>query len=362
MAFLSVGFPGLGLERFSVRRNLFSLEFFSLSLYGALIAAGFLLAVVYCMRRAGEFHLSQDEIIDMLICAVPAAVVGARLFYCVFNWSYYSRNLLRVFYVWEGGLAIYGAVIGALTAAGLYCRVKRIHIGAMFDLGALGLLIGQAVGRWGNLFNVEVYGVSTSLPWRMAIYETASPYAVYNPPIMVHPLFLYESLWNALGFVLLHFLSKKARRFNGQIFLCYAAWYGIGRGFMEGLRDPEYILDMFGDAVMVNQVLAFVSGMAALLALGYLLIFRNHDPDRMAAWTAARDARIAAKAGEKAGAAPKDGEDGDGNGTGNLADIDPEDYTPRSLGGGEDDTDDEKEGADDGGSDGRDGGGEDGQG
>jgi phosphatidylglycerol:prolipoprotein diacylglycerol transferase len=326
MTFLSIGFPGLGLERFSIGRHLFTVGSFGLSIYGTLIAAGFLIAVFYCMRRSKDFAISHDEIIDMLICAVPAAIVGARLYYCIFNWTYYSQNLSKIFSITEGGLAIYGAVIGALLAAGIYCRVRRIHIGAMFDIGALGLLIGQAIGRWGNLFNVEVYGVETTLPWRMAIYET--PFARFSSPLMVHPLFLYESLWNILGFVLLHILSKKARKFNGQLFLCYIAWYGVGRGLMEGLRDPEYILDMLGDTVAVSQVLAFVSAVAALLALGYLLIFRNHEPSGLTAWTAARDARLVSK-GKKTDTAEAD-EAGTG---GDLADINPDDYTPRPLDG-----------------------------
>ena len=323
MAFLSIGFPGLGLERFSVSRELFSLGSFSLSLYGTLIAVGFIAAVVYCMWRAKDFCISQDEIIDMLICAVPSAVVGARLFYCVFNWTYYSKHLIQILYVWEGGLAVYGSIIGALLGAGIYCRAKRIHVGAMFDLGAMGLLIGQAVGRWGNFFNIEIYGVSTALPWRMAVYQTHSK--MFIPPLEVHPLFLYESLWNILGFVLLHFLFRKSRKFNGQVFLCYIAWYGLGRGFMEGLRAPEYILDMFGDAIAVNQLLAFVSAAAALLALGYLLIFRSHDPENLTAWTAARDAHLESK-GKAAGGGGEPELSGD-----SLVDIDPDDYTPRPL-------------------------------
>ena len=327
MAFLSIGFPGLGLEQFSLNRTLFTVGRFGLSWYGLIIAAGFLAAVMYALRRVKEFNLTQDEIIDMLICAVPAAVVGARLYYCLFNWSQYRNNLTGVFKITEGGLAIYGGVIGAFIAAGIFCRVRRIHAGAMFDIGALGLLIGQAAGRWGNFFNIEVYGVETSLPWRMTIYDNF--YSKFVMPISVHPLFLYESLWNILGFALLHLMSKKYRKFNGQIFLCYVAWYGLGRGFMESLRSPEYILSVFGGSVAVSQLLAFVSAALALLTLGYLLIFRNHEPETMAAWVAARDAWRETKADRK----EESGEDTENSDSeeDNIADIDPEDYTPRSL-------------------------------
>lgn len=276
-----IGFPGLGIEKLTLSKTLFTIGGFGLTWYGIIIAAGFLVAVLYSLKRSKEFHITQDELIDVLIFAVPSAVIGARLLYCLSEWDYFSQEPLAILRITDGGLSIYGGVIGALTAAGLFCWVRHIHVGAVYDIGALGLLIGQTIGRWGNLPNVEVYGKVTELPWRMRVYQTVSSYTE------VHPLFLYESLWNALGFVLLHFLSKK-RKFNGQIFLCYAAWYGLGRGLMESLRDPYYVMRLF-DTIAISQMIAFVSAVLALLALAYMLIFKTHEPENLTRWVTERE-------------------------------------------------------------------------
>lgn len=277
-----IGFPGLGIEKITLSKTLFTIGSFGLTWYGVIIAAGFLTAVLYCLKRSKEFNLTQDEIIDMLIFAVPSAVVGARLLYCISYWEDFENDVFGVFRIMDGGLSIFGGIIGALIAAGLFCWVRHIHAGAMFDIGALGLLIGQTIGRWGNLPNVEVYGKLTDLPWRMRVYRTVSNYTE------VHPLFLYESLWNALGFVLIHFLSKK-RKFNGQVFLCYLAWYGLGRGVMESLRDPYYIMTI-GENIHLSQLIAFISAVLALLALGYMLIFKSNEPAALTRWVDTREA------------------------------------------------------------------------
>jgi phosphatidylglycerol:prolipoprotein diacylglycerol transferase len=188
----------------------------------------------------------------------------------VFNWGEFSGDWTRVFRIWEGGIAIYGAVIGAALTVLIGCRIKKISVPAMLDLMSLGFLIGQAVGRWGNFVNGEVYGQATDVPWRMSVNGYA-----------VHPLFLYESLWCALGFALLHFLSKK-RVFNGQIFLGYVAWYGLGRGVLEGMRDDQFILMLFNTPLRVSQVLGFASCVLALGTLFFLSVFRRHDPKAIA--------------------------------------------------------------------------------
>ncbi|MDR0248039.1 MAG: prolipoprotein diacylglyceryl transferase [Oscillospiraceae bacterium] len=297
-----VGFPGFGIGDFGINSEIFRIGSFALNWYGLIIAAGFLLAVVYCLPRTKQFAIRQDEFTDMLIFAVPAAIVGARLYYCAFNWGDYKNDLLGIFRVREGGLAIYGAIIGAVLACGVFCWVKRMHAGAVLDLCALGLLIGQAVGRWGNFFNVEVYGKETGLPWRMSV---VNGWGVKVGE--VHPLFLYEFFWNAAGFLLLHLLSKK-RRFNGQLFMLYIAWYGIGRGLMEGLRDETYILRI-GDNIAVSQLLAYLSAVAALLLLGYNLIFKQHDPEDIGLWAEKREAFFAEKAKEKESGALEGEED-----------------------------------------------------
>lgn len=223
--------------------------------YGVLIAFGFLLAVIYCNRRCAQFGVTQDQILDMLICAVPASIVCARAYYCLFYWELFADDPISCLYIWNGGIAIYGAVIGAAAAAVLYCRIKKVPLGAMLDVGALGLLIGQCIGRWGNFMNREAFGGETASALRMGLIDINGKLAYY------HPTFLYESVWNLLGFVLLHFYSKK-RKFDGELFWLYVAWYGFGRGWIEGLRTDSLML--FATGIRVSQLLGFVSCAAAL--------------------------------------------------------------------------------------------------
>lgn len=255
-----ISFPMFG-EGFSVNPSM-SFSFLGLTLhwYGLIIAVGFLLAVIYAMRRSPNFGLTEDNIIDMLIYSVPLAVVGARLYYVLFNFSLYRDNLADVFKTWNGGLAIYGAVIGAMLGLLLYGRVKKTPIGAYMDVGALGLLIGQLVGRWGNFMNREAFGRETDIFCRMGLTDAA------GNTLYVHPTFLYESLWNLLGLLLLHLFSKsKKYRYNGQIFAMYVAWYGFGRMLIEGLRTDS--LYLFQTGLRVSQILG---GLSAFLALAFL--------------------------------------------------------------------------------------------
>ena len=223
--------------------------------YGLVIALGFLLAVIYGNKRAKQFGITEDNLISMLLCAVPAAIVFARAYYCIFNWSAFADDPVSCLYIWEGGIAIYGGVIGAVLAAYLYCKFAKVRFGAMADLGGLGLLIGQSAGRWGNFFNREAFGGPTDNFLRMGLYDYAGNLEYY------HPTFLYESLWNMIGFVVLHFLSKK-RKFDGEIFCLYIAWYGFGRFFIEGLRTDS--LYLFDTGLRVSQLLAVVSCLLAL--------------------------------------------------------------------------------------------------
>jgi phosphatidylglycerol:prolipoprotein diacylglycerol transferase len=268
-----IGFPGIGLE---FERNPAIIRFtdsYAIMWYGVIIVVGFLLAVVYCMRQIKHFGLKQDELYDMLYLAIPAGIIGSRLYYVAFNWDDFRSEPLRILYTWQGGMTIHGAIIGSVTAAALFCWVRRINIGAMLDIGAMGLLIGQAVGRWGNFVNGEVYGQPTTLPWRMRVYGQE-----------VHPLFLYESLWNILGLVLLRLIMKK-RKYNGQMFTVYVAWYGLGRGMMEGMRSAEFNL-MAGNW-MISQAVAVASCIIALALLFFMTLFRKHPP--LLEWTAERD-------------------------------------------------------------------------
>lgn len=273
----TVSFPGLGLE-FQLNRVAFHLGSWPVYWYGIIIAAGFLLAVVFCSRKAPQFGIRQDDIIDMLFFAVPLSIIGARLYYIIFYLDLYRRedgslDFGAMVRIWDGGLAIYGGVIAAVITLFVFCKVRKIKFLAFADLGVFGLLIGQMIGRWGNFVNIEAYGGPTDLPWRMGIYQYVDGVRQYAE---VHPTFLYESLWNLVGLGLLILIAKKWRKFDGQMFLSYFAWYGVGRGFIEGLRTDS--LYFFNTPIRVSQVFGFTTAAVSIVLLIVLLGFRKHDP------------------------------------------------------------------------------------
>ena len=264
----AIAFPGLGIE---LNPPLgFTIGSLGIRFYGIIIALGLMLAVWYGMKRCNQFGLKQDDILDGVLGVVPVAIIFARLYYCVFAWHEFSADPISVLYIWKGGIAIYGAVIGATLGVVAFCLIKKVKLGAVLDLVALGFLIGQSVGRWGNFFNREAYGAVTDTFLRMEIYglETGSR-ACY------HPTFLYESLWNLAGFIGLHFLSKK-RQYDGQIALGYAAWYGLGRTFIEGLRTDS----LYWGTMRVSQVLAAVTCFAAVAVLLFMAM-KKHDKEKL---------------------------------------------------------------------------------
>ena len=292
----TISFPGLGLS-FNPSRVAFSIGSKPIYWYGIIIAAGFLFAVWYALKRADQFGLTQDNIIDMLICAVPLAIIGARAYYCLFSWNLYKDDPIRVLYIWEGGLAIYGGVIGAAIGLFLYTKVKKVKTSAMLDIGGLGLLIGQSIGRWGNFMNREAFGAQTNSFLRMGLTD-ANGVTIY-----VHPTFLYESVWNAIGLLILHFYSKR-RKFDGQIFLMYLGWYGLGRMFIEGLRTDS--LYVGASNLRVSQLLAGICFLGVVIFLVYDKIFREHDPEELYVRQVAR--RKAAEAAEAEEATPETAE------------------------------------------------------
>jgi phosphatidylglycerol:prolipoprotein diacylglycerol transferase len=264
-----ITFPGLGNWKFYIPTDVFSVGNFRITWYGLLIAIGLVLAMFYAMKRAKDFKITVDDLTDVLIFSLIFAIVGARLYYVVFdpNRSVDYKSFLDVISLWNGGLAIYGGFIGAFVTAYIVCRIKKISVGSMFDIAALGFLIGQAIGRWGNFVNQEAYGsITTKLPWRMGIIDANIYDSTFGKLITVNPCFLYESLWCVLGFILLHIYSKKHRKFNGEIFLMYVMWYGFGRFFIEGLRTDSL---MIGATVKVSQLLAAVLFVAALIIYIY---------------------------------------------------------------------------------------------
>ena len=206
----TVSFPGLGLE-FQLNRVAFHVGSWPVYWYGIIIAAGFLLAVMYCSRQAPKFGIRQDDIIDMLFFAVPLSIIGARVYYIIFYPELYRRadgswDFGAMVRIWDGGLAIYGGVIMAVLTLLVFCKVRKIRFLAFADLGSFGLLIGQMIGRWGNFVNIEAHGGPTDLPWRMGIYQYVDGTRQY---MEVHPTFLYESLWNLVGLLLLIQVARR---------------------------------------------------------------------------------------------------------------------------------------------------------
>ena len=246
----------------------------SIHLYGLLIGLGLMLAVLYGWRRSKQFGIKTDDITDGVLWVVPFAILCARAYYCIFAWDQFADDPISVLYIWNGGLAIYGGVIGAVIGVAVFCYFKKIKLPALLDLVLLGFLIGQSIGRWGNFFNREAYGAETDIFIRMGLFKDADG-NYSNVMHYFHPTFLYESLWNAAGFVMLHFLSKK-RQYDGQIALGYALWYGLGRTMIEGLRTDSLML---GD-LRVSQILAGVTAIAAAVAL-FVLSTKKHDPEKL---------------------------------------------------------------------------------
>ena len=260
--YTNISFPSLGIDIDPKRA--FSLGPVSIHMYGLIIAFGLFLAVVYSMRRAKQFGVTEDHILDGVLWVTPFAFICARAYYCIFQWEeLYASNPISVFYIWEGGIAIYGGVLGAVAGIIVFCRIKKISLGAALDLVLLGFLIGQSIGRWGNFFNREAFGAETDTWLRMGLLDPVTGVVTYH-----HPTFLYESLWNALGFVILHFLSKR-REYDGQIALGYVVWYGLGRTFIEGLRTDSLYIP--GTQLRVSQVLAAVSCLIAVAVLVYFM-------------------------------------------------------------------------------------------
>ncbi len=260
---------------------------FTIRWYGAIIAFGFLLAVLFGGRMAYKWKISIDKMLDVLIYGTIFAIIGARLYYCIFKWDSYKDNPLDIFAIWEGGLAIYGGIIGGIAAAYIVCKIRKMNFWNLMDMVAMSLLIGQGIGRWGNFANQEAFGTNTDLPWGMwsskvstyisaHMSEFEASGIVMDPNKAVHPTFLYESIWCLLGFFVLFAICKKARLFSGQIFLCYGVWYGIERAVVEGLRtDSLYIT---GTTIRVSQLISAVLAVVCFTLLIALVAKYKKNP------------------------------------------------------------------------------------
>lgn len=271
-----ISFPMLG-EAFSLNPSgtytLFGRTFYW---YGAIIGLGFLLGVLYCMRRGPkEFGMSTDILTDAILIGLPAGLIGARLYYVFCHWNnYVGDSVLSTLWnwckIWEGGTAIPGGLILMVLCIWIYARKKKIPLGAILDVVVFGLLIGQIIGRWSNFMNREYIGETTKIFCRMGLTKDGTT-------VYVHPLFLYESLWNLIGFLALHIWSKKGlRKYDGQATLLYVFWYGLIRFLLEPLRTSPLLIP--GTQLRASQVLM---GTLALGALVWLIIEsrRLHFPN-----------------------------------------------------------------------------------
>ena len=233
--------------------------------YGVLIVIGVVLAYLYAMRRATkDFGLVKERVFDVVFAAIIGGFTCARIYFCVFtelkNPGTYT-SVIEVFTkIRDGGLAIYGGVIGAFLVGFVFCKLRKVNFFAMADLASLGFLIGQTIGRWGNFINQEAYGEVCSPDWVFGMSGSKIATEV-EAGALVHPCFLYESVWCLVGFVLLHFYSKKLRTFDGEITLMYVAWYGLGRFFIEGLRTDS----LYAGSLRISQIVAGASFVAGLI-------------------------------------------------------------------------------------------------
>ncbi|MBR5438349.1 MAG: prolipoprotein diacylglyceryl transferase [Clostridia bacterium] len=280
-----VKFAGIAAE-FEVSKVL-NLGFTQVRWYGAIIAFGFLLAVLLGGRIAHMWKVNLDKMIDILLFGTVGGIIGARAYYVAFEWDYYSQHLSEVYKIWEGGLAIYGGIIGGIFAAFIVCKVEKINFYNLLDMGGISLLVGQGIGRWGNYANQEAFGSFTYKNFGMMSDTVASyiskpdvavqyglenvsdiPQYIAENNLYVHPTFFYESVWCLLGVLVLYIIMKKCRKFSGEMFLIYGIWYGLERAVVEGLRSDSLYIGNTG--LRVSQVLSVI----IVAVCGTLLVTR----------------------------------------------------------------------------------------
>ena len=285
--------------------------------YGIILAVAMLAGLLLAMKQAKRFGLTEDNVMDLVLWSVPLCIVGARLYYVIFYLDLYrteegALDWGAMVAVWDGGLAIYGAVIMGAIVAFCYSKYKKLRFGALTDLAVLGLLLGQVIGRWANFINREAFGAETTLPWRMKLWTTSVT------SIEVHPTFFYESMWNLVGLLLILFVVTKGRRFDGENTWFYFLWYGLGRAWVEGLRsDSLYLFDwtIMGQPIRVSQALSIVLAVVAAGVLFYHVCIKKCSPEdlwvnQLAAAQAAAEAQAAQQAAESEAAGPEPEADG----------------------------------------------------
>lgn len=253
----TIAFPKIGITM-NIDPIAFRVGSKPIYLYALIILTGFLLGLLFVCRTCQKRGVSKDNVWDTALLGLASGIIGARIYYVLFALDEFD-SFLDTLKIWNGGLAIYGGIIGAAVSTLIYCRIKKLSAAKMFDVCAPGLLIGQAIGRFGNFVNAEVYGRATDCIFGMSI----------NGKPTVHPLFLYESVWNIIGFVII-LLFRDKKKNDGQVFCFYIFWYSLGRLFLEGMRDPQYILYALKDVIGISQLAAAVFIIASVSVFVYL--------------------------------------------------------------------------------------------
>jgi phosphatidylglycerol---prolipoprotein diacylglyceryl transferase len=257
--------PLLAIEFTSPGPIIFELGPLQVRWYGLLIAAAVLMGVLLVERLAPRRGIDVEVIGELPIWLVPAAVICARIYYVTFQWPQYAANPQQIIAIWQGGIAIHGAIIGGILAAIAFAKVKRISFWRIADIVAPAVALGQTIGRWGNFFNSEAFGAPTTLPWKLLIPPAQRPIGMANIAYY-HPTFLYESLWNLLVFLGLIWLFQKDRTAHfksGMIFLVYAIAYSSGRIWIEGLRTDSLMFSGIRMAQLISTI-GIVAGVTGL--------------------------------------------------------------------------------------------------
>ena len=274
---VTVSFPGLGIEPFSFDKVAFRIPIFNgieVRWYGIIIVTGIILAFLYATWRAKQKGIVLDDMLDVAIWAVLCGMIGARTYYVLTSLDEFD-SFWEVFEIWNGGIAIYGAVIGGALAIYVVCRIKKLKWQTMFDCVSPGVMIGQILGRWGNFFNGEAFGETPAEGSPLYFLRMGLQHEFWKEEKIYQPTFLYESVWNLIGFILIN-LTYKKKKFDGQIFLEYITWYGFGRMFIEGLRTDSLYIGVF----RISQVVGFccfVIGLTLLIVLGIKAKKKNDE-------------------------------------------------------------------------------------
>ena len=271
----TLSFPGLGIGEFTVNSVAFSVFGSQIAWYGIIICIGMIFAVGYIIFRAQKIGIDSEQVLDFALFVIPIGVIGARLYYVIMDIDSF-HSFWEVLQIWNGGLAIYGGIIAGAITVFCVCKYKKIDFLAFADCVVPGLIMAQAIGRWGNFMNGEAFGEQTQSFLRMGILNSNSMGTfLTNEMVYVHPTFLYESLWNVIGFIGVNIFYKH-KKYDGQIFLMIFGWYGLGRMLIEGLRTDS--LYLFGTSIRVSQALAAVLFVACASLLIYFAIKKPNRP------------------------------------------------------------------------------------